>query len=376
MLRVTYSHDIFSRQRYGGVSRYYVELIGGLLDMGIQVRVCAGYYLNEYLSKVTSPGVVLGEPLSKRTANRRWMGLGLWVRNEMVARRNVRESDGNVFHHTYYSPRRIPAGAPLVITVHDLIHEKRGLGAGRLNRLTSFAKAKSIRDAQRIIAVSESTKDDLMDIYGVPEEKIRVVYHGGVPSGWQDAQIAHSMDVDGQRYNKRALLFVGERGGYKNFSNFLTAYAQSDRLKRDFSVICFGGGIWTQKERSLISRLGVEGRVSVTGGSDEQLIRYYQSARLFVYPSLYEGFGIPVVEAMQLGCPVVCGRGGSLPEVGGEAAAYFDSKDVESIRLLLEEVLYDDQRLESMRAAGLEHSKVFNWRVTARSTLAVYEELL
>jgi glycosyltransferase involved in cell wall biosynthesis len=172
------------------------------------------------------------------------------------------------------------------------------------------------------------------------------------------------------------ILYVGKRGGYKNFLNFVTAYSHSKSLKSSFSVVAVGGGGFTPNEIADLQKLGIAGKVSQVGANDHQLAMYYRNAACLVYPSLYEGFGLPPVEAMSLKCAVIASTGGSIPEICKDAAEYFDPSAIDSIEQVLSATLADEQRIHEMRQSGLVVAKSFTWEKTSSTTLNAYKKLI
>jgi glycosyltransferase involved in cell wall biosynthesis len=173
------------------------------------------------------------------------------------------------------------------------------------------------------------------------------------------------------------LLYVGQRNGYKNFSRTVQAYAASARLRNDFDLIAFGGPPFTPAEVSLMEGLGLrEGSVRHTRGSDTELAEAYRHARALLFTSSYEGFGIPPLEAMACGCPVVCSGKGSVAEVVASAGEYCDPEQADSMREATVRVCYDSIRRDELIRVGLERAKMFSWGRCADETLAVYERLL
>jgi glycosyltransferase involved in cell wall biosynthesis len=172
-------------------------------------------------------------------------------------------------------------------------------------------------------------------------------------------------------------LYVGARGGYKNFERFVRAFALSQRLHQEFDLLCFGGGPLQTAERQMIADAGLgPDQVVQMGGGDEILAALYQQAAALVYPSLYEGFGIPPLEAMAVGCPVICSNSSSLPEVVGDAAESFDPLDQEAMLAAMEAVLASPTQRSALVAAGRIRYQQFTWKKCARETEAIYRKLL
>ena len=172
------------------------------------------------------------------------------------------------------------------------------------------------------------------------------------------------------------LLYVGSRAGYKNFDLLLEAFSRTG-LAGSYRLLAAGGGAWSALERERITTLGLSSSISLIPMADEaSLARAYQGAQLFVYPSLYEGFGFPPLEAMSLGCPVLVNRTSSLPEVCGDAALYFNATDAQGLALSLIATLEGAAALAQARAAGKQRVELYSWQRCAKSTLEIYQSVL
>jgi glycosyltransferase involved in cell wall biosynthesis len=173
------------------------------------------------------------------------------------------------------------------------------------------------------------------------------------------------------------VLFVGKRRGYEDFEALLRAYAGAAALQREHLLVCFGDSPFSRGELRLIERLGIaRERVRHAAGGDAVLAAHYRHASLFVYPSRYEGFGMPPLEAMSLDCPVVCSNAASLPEVVGDAARMFDAGDAGALRAAMEAVLGSRELAAQLRRRGGERVKRFSWERCARQTRAIYASVL
>jgi glycosyltransferase involved in cell wall biosynthesis len=172
------------------------------------------------------------------------------------------------------------------------------------------------------------------------------------------------------------ILYVGQRCPHKNFPVLLNAYCHSPGVHREFGLVCFGGEPFTKEEKQLLARHGLQQRACQVSGTDEELAGHYSRASLLVYPSLYEGFGLPLLEAMHYGCPVVASRTASLPEVGGDAAAYFDPSSEDDLAAAMARVLSDAALRMRMIDKGYGREKQFSWDTCASQTLALYKSLL
>lgn len=275
--------------------------------------------------------------------------------------RNVNIKECAILHSSYY---RIPTKKNIIniTSVHDFTYEKFIHGPKRW--LHSWQKFRAIRRSDAIICISENTKRDLLHyLPDVDPAKITVIYNG--------VSDLFFPIPDLEPAEKPYVLFVGARGGYKNFK----AAAEAVALLPDIELCAVGGGCFSDEETAWLERL-LPGRYRHAGMvSTEALNLLYNQAVALLYPSSYEGFGIPVVEAMRAGCPVIAVNASSIPEVAGEAGLLLESADPHLLRAALEQVLDEHQRAQLIMK-GLEQSKHFSWDTTFEQTLAVYEKVL
>jgi glycosyltransferase involved in cell wall biosynthesis len=171
-------------------------------------------------------------------------------------------------------------------------------------------------------------------------------------------------------------LYVGLRQGYKNFAGLLRSIASSSRLKSSFDVIAFGGNPFTSDEQALLTELQfAPEQIKQISGDDLTLTQLYQQASAFVYPSLYEGFGLPPLEAMLHYCPVVSSHASAMPEVLGDAAEFFDPNQIDSIAQALERVAFSNDRRQELITKGVERLKAFTWQACAERHLSLYQSV-
>jgi len=366
-MKILYDHQIFSFQKYGGVSRYFYEISNRIANMGQKVEIYAPLYVNSYFrndSIVRPRGLKI--PFSSKTR------LNPGILNSALSKLVLKpRKEVNIFHETYYSMVDCcPISAKRVLTVHDMIHEKFPelfLQTDKTRQIKTYA----IRQADHIICVSENTRRDLIELHSVPKEKTSVIYHG-YPTMLDNHALNNPV-----KQKKTYILYVGKRDKYKNFDTLLRAYAGSQLLKSEFQIICFGGRGFSSLELSLMASLNISrDRVIHMGGPDSILSTLYSSAIAFVYPSLYEGFGIPPLAAMSFGCPVVCSNNSSLPEVVGDAAELFNPLNDSEMRTAIEHVVSRPERAKLLIGRGYERIKKFSWTKCAQQTLKVYNDLL
>ena len=255
-------------------------------------------------------------------------------------------------------------GKKLVVTVHDLIPELYGLSGECYSGVAERAEVFS--NADRIIAVSKKTKEDIVKLYRISQDKITVVYNGGGED--------HGMPEAGrQRLPQNYILWVGRRAGYKNFIWFVHAVAPL-LWGRGLRVICTGGQPFGRKERLWMALHGVRGRFSLVDPDDSTLCGLYANAYCLVMPSRYEGFGLPVVEAMSYGCPIVLPHDHVFPEIAEGAASWYEANNAPAFRRAVRQVGEGAFRQELIRR-GRVRVAVFSWRKSADELLRVYREV-
>jgi glycosyltransferase involved in cell wall biosynthesis len=256
-----------------------------------------------------------------------------------------------------------------VLTVYDMTYEKMRNFFPAKQKI-SQNKEYAVKRADHIICISESTKNDLIDILNISQAKISVIYLGYTK---KTATHLNKLNIGEKPY----ILYVGQRVAYKNFRRLLQAYARSPRLQKDFKLVCFGADHFSNDEINQIKELNLKPENVVhLKGDDEILNHLYSNASIFVFPSLYEGFGIPLLEAMSFKCPVVCSNTSSLPEVAGDAADYFDPCNLEEMISSIESVAFSAEKRNHLIERGLERIKLFSWEKCAEETLKVYSSLL
>ncbi len=267
-----------------------------------------------------------------------------------------------------------------VVTIHDLSFILFPASFRRLNRLyLSHLTRLSVKEADMVIAVSQNTKRDLVRLFGLDEEKVCVIYHGTNESFQPIA--SHPLENFRKRRGlpESFILFVGTMEPRKNLERLLEAFAQ---VKKDSKlphklVIAGPRGWFSEKTLAAAERLGLEDEVLFSGYiPQKELPFWYNAAQAFVYPSLYEGFGLPVMEAMACGVPVITSNTSSLPEVVGEAGVKIDPYSVEELSRALQEVLTNKDLRSALIDKGLAQAKKFSWRKAAQETLAAYERAI
>ena len=363
-MRVLFDGQAFVHQATGGVSRYFANLLAGInAEPGCSARVLAPLHKNEYLAALRRQGVlgmsIRSSPLNDQLAllTTRLVSLcGGWL------------LPADIVHETYFSSKPyIPRAHRRCTTVYDMTHE-----IYRPDAFTAEQKRASVARCDHVLCISHNTRDDLCEILKLPRERTSVVH-----LGYQDFCARPEQEATAAIQGRPYFLYVGPRAQYKNFDALLQAFAASALLQRDFRIVCFGGGALGPAELERSAALGLSPEhVMQTGGPDRDLAVAYQNAVAFVYPSLYEGFGLPPLEAMSAGCPVISSNSSSLPEVVGDAALTFDPKDVDALRDGLERVAQSSELRADLVARGHARRALFSWRRCAQETIAVYRGLM
>jgi glycosyltransferase involved in cell wall biosynthesis len=360
-MKVGFDNKIFTMQSVGGVSRYFLELSSYLNKLDeVEAKICAGLHLNRELKNrndAPSSNFFLDSLFWRRPTAKILKGT-----SGALSRMQLTQFTPDVIHETYYSNLSTAGIQPRCITVYDFIHEIYY----PQSRTKIEAKISSMRRAKFIIAISENTKNDLVQLYPQFANKVRVIHLA--PSKF--FAIGDSASDFSQPY----ILYVGSRRGYKNFDSLLLAFASSDYLQNNCRLHVFGNENFSKSENQRFRELGIESFISFFSGTDVELLRQYQGATLLVYPSLYEGFGLPVLEAMSSGCPVLSTNAGSLEEVSGSKGYFFDQASIADMRSKIEGVFKSERLRDELISYGLFNVKRFNWEKTARETLQAYKE--
>ena len=377
-IKILFDSQIFCAQVYGGVSRYFCELVLHLLatKSNLWIKIVAPMYVNEYLRLVPSK-FIRGFP-APHFLLRGSSTFASYIRScyrlvgICLGTIYINIVNPSIVHQTYFYPIYLfGRRTKKVLTIYDMIHEKFPLDFSPSDKTAKY-KRQAAMSADHIICISESTRRDVIEILKVDPNKTSVVYLGF--NFFEPLLEVH--DKLDQFCNAPYLLYVGQRAGYKNFEKFIKAYGGSSSLSQTFNIICFGGGAFTNNELVLLESLGIHRSAIMQISGDDQLLGYiYKNASAFVYPSLYEGFGIPPLEAMSQGCPVICSSSSSIPEVVGNAGEFFDPTDILAITNAIENVVFDEKRASQLKFLAREQLLKFSWDKCAEETKEVYMRL-
>ena len=365
-MQICYDYQIFAAQKYGGISRYILEVASRIHQyQGARVRVIAPLYRSEFLDEKRGRLPVSGAHFTANFPK----AIGFCMKagklfNSAIA--GFYRPD--IVHETYYSrDKTLRSASRTVVTVHDATAELFPQPASLRSGPIALRQAVFDR-ADHLICVSRNTQADLVRIYNVDQAKTSVIPLASsiVPSSQPPISLSEPF-----------FLYVGSRWGYKNFLGLVRAYRDSG-LYKSHKLICFGGDeVLTREELSTLNELGIPlDRCEVIPGNDDLLSRYYAGAVAMVYPSRYEGFGIPLLEAMECSCPVLCSNSSSLPEVAEDAAIYFDPNEPSSMADAMLKIANSSDERTRLIQKGRERIRQFSWDKCALETYAVYERLL
>ena len=379
-LPVYIDYQAFTHQRFGGVSRYYAEIYARLLNYGIDPSVHLLYTNNEHIRpylKDYKPEIDIEKEFIPQWHSKKKVLLFKALAhifpmrfpypryaNRAFCAKELREGKAILLHATYFDPYFLSAAPdlPFVITIHDMIDEVRHEG-----HLIPKLKALLARRADHIIAVSEYTKQDIMRILHIPAEKITVIHHGCSLS----AQPPKHIPTLPERY----VLYVGGREReYKNFALFVQAMRPIVQ-EMGVHLLCVGQP-FSQAEKQHFEQLGLTGSISSIHAEDDQLYYIYHHALCFIFPSCYEGFGLPILEAFASACPLILSDSSCFPEIAQDAALYFKPNDADDLTRVTRLMLTDASLREEYIRRGLQRKDAFSWDKAAQQTAQVYLDVI
>ena len=363
-MKVMYDHHIFGQQVYGGISRYYVELTKNINNFNINAQINAPIHINSYIQSVNTKHVRGIRIPFNQPSLRKFIKISNNIVTNLMPSSNI-----DILHQTYFSNKVLKIGQKrTLLTVFDMIHELYPENFSAKDKTRKY-KETSIMLADHIIAISHSTKNDMVAYYGINPNRISVVHLGVAP-----ASVGYTLDP---AHRDKSILFVGTRDGYKNFSLLVRAYSKSKFLCDNYKIIAFGGGKFSDDEVNFFKKLKISNsQINQISGNDIVLNSLYDKSTIMVYPSKYEGFGLPPLEAMSRGCPVIASNSSSIPEVVRNAAVLFDPNNANELQKHLELMLGDDQIRRDFVKLGKSNCDYFSWSKTAMNTLYVYQKVL
>jgi glycosyltransferase involved in cell wall biosynthesis len=359
-MKILFDHQIFGAQRFGGISRYFVELAKNLIKNDNDVNILAPVHFNRHLDDYNREKYIKYNHYID--VNFRGIPRAIQFLNQHLSPCFFRDSKVDLIHETYYNYKSFKSNLPRIVTIHDMTDEVLGRSFGVISSVSKLKK-RAVDGADHVICVSKNTQKDLIEIFGISEKKTSVVHHG-YSIFKSNGKIESS---------KPYILFVGNRSYYKNFFGLINAFSKSEKINQYFNLVAFGGTAFSSSELNLINQLRLNGKVFHVSGNDSLLAQYYRGASSFIYPSYYEGFGMPLLEAMYYSCPVVCSNTSCMSEIAGNAAIYFDPSKEDQIINSLELSIFDSEIRQNKIVNGLERVALFSWNKCSIETEKIYK---
>ena len=365
-MNILFNNKIFFDQKYGGISRYFNSIFEIFIKKNIDFKVIAPIYKNLYLKNLDNsfkkgiyvPRYPLNNYLEKV--------------NNFIANRFINNHSAHVLHETFYSKDIVKIkNKKRVITIHDLIHEKYKNYYDTKN-LVNLRK-KLFQSMDCFICVSNSTKEDLLNHYSIPEDKIKVIYHGSDHLDKFTVNIKQKKFEFKKKIIKPFILYVGKRYRYKNFQILINSFKNSSILNNNFQIVFFGGEKISTKEAQMYDNYDLNGKIIHLSGDDEVLKYLYLSAKVMVSTSEYEGFGLNILEALKHNCPVVAKDIKVFRELYNNNIFYFE--DDESLKYTLEKILMHEKKNSIFKSDNLALTKKFKWELTVNKMLELYKTL-
>jgi len=372
VVKIAYDYQTFTVQKYGGISRYFHQLTKHISKTKHSAEIFSPLYINNYIHNLPKELVhgkfVDAKYIDKIPKKSRIIG-GM---NRSLSKKQLDLFNPDIVHETFYSKHKTYKKAKCtVITVYDMIHELFDYYLPPHHKGWD-EKKDAINRADHIICISDHTRKDLIELFDVGIDKTSVVH-----LGYERSETIETIENNKPDDQRPFLLYVGWREWYKNFKPFLKSISGSKSIMNDFDIVAFGGGEFTLEEVKLMTELGFRnGQVRQISGSDKLLAKYYSQARAFIFPSLYEGFGLPPLEAMSYNCPVISSNASCMPEVIGDAAEYFDPNSLDEMLKSVEKTVYSDSRINELVLLGKQQIEKYSWQKCASETLSIYQSII
>lgn len=355
MKKILFDHSIFLHQSNGGISKYISHINKKLKYFGVISKIYSPLTINENLSKKNSNEIFF----LKIKKIPKFLRKFFFLINDILFLIYVFFFKPDLIHFSYYNNQLVTKiNIPYVITVYDLIHEKYKI------ENKQFSKLKMIENASHIICISEETKKDLLKIYNIDKEKISVIYLG--------IDKVHNYNDIKEDY----ILYVGDRGRYKNFETLISAFSESKFLKENFKLVCFGGGKFKENELKIFESLKIKNNLIFKAGDEFELLKTYRRSRLYVSLSLAEGFGITNLEAMSTGCPVLCSKIPIFEEILLDSCEYVEPTNVNQVQSKIEKILKSQSEQKNLINKGYKRIENFSWEKCALDTSEIYKKIL
>lgn len=359
---ILYDAQIFDILAFGGIPRYYTEVMKGVKqNNNFSISIGAKYIRNQEVEQL------FPLPIANKLLNR--LNLQRFGRikdrlqqaNEKKTIQELSSGKYDIFHPAFYNPAYLPhlGRTKLVITIYDMIPELYPDKAGYKKMAEN--KAALIRRADQIITISVNTKKDLLKFFPEIDEKIVTPILLG-------CNIESEKDTSAVRNEKEYFLYVGSREGYKNFEFLIDALSG---VLNENKLLFTSGSPYTERENMLMEKAGIKNFVRRKFVDDKELGKLYAGAKALIFPSEYEGFGLPIIEAFKNNCPVILTPCSCFPEIAGNAGIYFENKNKQSFAGALAK-LEDKNFIKSATAEGINRLEQFSWNNNIKRTEEIY----
>lgn len=364
-MKIIYDHLALGVNRFGGVQRYFVEIMKRMSSSSYKLSIILS--INQYL--IDSNIYFWGRRLSKYL---NFKGRGSFMNCINKTNSILQFISGNydIYHQTHYNNfgyKYVPKNKKIVTTIHDL--NFWAIPQFYNSDYTNYLPIKEmIEKSDKIITVSHNTKNDLLKFFNVEESKVEVIYHGINKTRIQNLSSERVIEYP-------FLLFVGSRYKFKNFTNFVKSFKLVKENYPELKIICTGIP-FSEEEKEFLNELNIVDSTYQFAADESMMARLYRDAEMFVYPSFYEGFGMPILEAMVYECPVVLSNASCFPEIAGDAGLYFDPHNIDDISdkilMLLGDLNYRNKIIEN----GNKRITLFSWDKCAKEHFQLYQSLL
>lgn len=370
-MKIFLDPQIFYFQKFGGISRIFAEFWHRCNQRDDIEIICPLFYSeNLHLREYNLQPKRFTFLFDKKYLGKKYVNAILKRINKQKTHYCLQKNNYNVFVCTYFNPSFLNRlhNKPFVLTVFDMIYEIFP------NYFTADEALKTNKEilcnrSNKIVAISTSTKKDILQFYpSISAEKIKVIHLSQSINTGEIVQLPW--------LPKQYVLFIGKRELYKQFDTLLKAMLPIFKIYPDIKIVCAGGGAFNTTEAAQITSLHLSDKIIQYNFYDSELNTIYKNAALFVFPSEYEGFGIPALEAMACGCPAILSNSSSLPEIAGDAATYFTPNDVEGLSTVIKKILQDDNYKSEMIERGYKQVTNFSWDKMTNEYLDVIKEII
>jgi len=368
MIKIFYDGVMFYKEKYGGISNVYREILKRLSD-NADFRCAITLPNNNACEEITK----INKYLIPKIRPNRYYPYYWKILNEFY----LNKFKPDIFHSTYYTEPIFNIKVKKILTIHDMINEIycNYINTKACNRFVKFKKH-LVDNADFIICVSNSTKNDVLNYYEVDSSKICVIYNS-INEIFKGEESEDKKVIFRRKYEllRPYILYVGRIAGvHKNFALLLKSYVENNLINSKRDLVIVSSDNYTSDESRQIDKFGPRIR-KFAKLTVQELKMIYNCADIFVYPSKYEGFGIPILEAMACGTPVLASGTSSIPEVGGNAALYFDPNSYEDLYTKLKELIESEVLKKRLIKSGYENIKRFSWEKNVGKLCEIYKTL-